>query len=121
MTGGVNLHLIVGNLGDDPEYQELPGGRQLCTFAVATNEHFKTRDGTHRDWVEWHHVSVWGRQANTCRQQLRKGSLVFVRGAVRTRQWQEQGEAQVRKEIVAEWVTFLGSRGTETIAGDATS
>lgn len=103
--------MIYGNLTRDPELRSLPSGGQVASFSVATNRVFKKPDGTKQESTEFHNVVVFGRQAETSAQYLKKGSPVYVEGRIQTRSWDagEKGK-QYRTEIVAERVQF-GPRG----------
>lgn len=107
----INKAMVYGNLTRDPELRSLPSGGQVCSFSVATNRVFKKADGSKQEAAEFHNIVVFGRQAETCAQYLKKGSPVFVEGRIQTRSWDspEKGK-QYRTEIVAERVQF-GPRG----------
>lgn len=108
----INKAMLYGNLTRDPELRSLPSGGQVCSFSVATNRVFKKADGTKQESTEFHNIVVFGRQAETCAQYLKKGSPAYVEGRIQTRSWEspEKGK-QYRTEIVAERVQF-GPRGT---------
>jgi len=108
----INKAMIYGNLTRDPEARALPSGGQVASFSVATNRVFKKADGTKQESTEFHNVVVFGRQADTVVQYLKKGSPVFIEGRLQTRSWEagEKGK-QYRTEIIAERVQF-GPRGT---------
>ncbi|MBP7770379.1 MAG: single-stranded DNA-binding protein [Candidatus Pacebacteria bacterium] len=105
----MNKVILYGNLTRDPELKNLPSGMQVASFGVATNRRVK-KDEQWTDVPEFHNVVVFGRQAETSAQYLKKGSSVLVEGRIQTRSWDspEKGK-QYRTEIVAESVTF-GSR-----------
>lgn len=107
----MNKVILYGNLTRDPELKSLPSGMQVASFGVATNRRVK-KDEQWTDVPEFHNVVVFGRQAETSAQYLKKGSSVLVEGRIQTRSWDspEKGK-QYRTEIVAESVTF-GSRGS---------
>jgi single-strand DNA-binding protein len=108
----VNKVILVGNLGRDPEIRYLPSGQTVASFSVATTERFKGRDGQMRDQTEWHNVVVYGKQAETCGQYLKKGRQVYIEGRLTTRQWEAKDGSgkRSRTEIVALRVQFLGGR-----------
>ncbi len=117
----INKAFIYGNLTRDPETRALPSGGQVSSFSVATNRVFRKADGTKQEQVEYHNVVVFGRQAETCAQYLRKGSGVFVEGRLQTRSWDGEKGKQYRTEIIAERVQF-GPRSTapSSTGGDRT-
>ncbi len=102
----LNKAMVYGNLTRDPEVRALPSGGQVCSFSVATNRVFKKADGSKQEQVEYHNVVVFGRQAETCGQYLKKGSPAFVEGRLQTRNWEGEKGKQYRTEIVAERVQF---------------
>lgn len=103
----INKVMIYGNLTRDPELRALPSGGNVASFGVATNRVFKKADGTKQEATEFHNVVVFGRQAETCAQYLKKGSPAYVEGRLQTRSWDspEKGK-QYKTEIVAERVQF---------------
>src|SRR3989344_5345987 len=103
----INKAMVFGNLTRDPEARALPSGGQVCSFSIATNRIFKKADGTKGEQVEFHNIVVFGRQAETCAQYLRKGSSAYVEGRLQTRSWEKEGAGkQYRTEIVADTVQF---------------
>ncbi|MDP4020861.1 MAG: single-stranded DNA-binding protein [Candidatus Adlerbacteria bacterium] len=117
----INKIFLYGNLTRDPELRTLPSGGQVASFGLATNRVFKKADGSKQESTEFHNIVVFGRQAETVAQYLKKGSSVFVEGRIQTRSWEsaEKGK-QYRTEIVAERVQF-GPRagGPSTGSGQA--
>src|SRR5882757_8285420 len=103
----INHVLIFGNLTRDPELRALPSGMNVVNFSVATNRTFKDRDGKKQEQTDFHNIVVFGRQADTVNQYLKKGSSVFVEGRIQTRSWEgKEGEKKYRTEIVADRVQF---------------
>ncbi len=105
----LNKALIIGNLTRDPELKSLPSGVQVTTFSVATNRVYKDKDGNKQESAEFHNIVVFGRQAETSAQYLKKGSNVLIEGRLQTRSWEQDGQKRYRTEIVADRVQF-GSR-----------
>ena len=106
----MNKVILFGNLTRDPEVKSLPSGAQVASFGVATNRRVK-KDERWEDVPEFHNVVVFGRQAETSAQYLKKGSQALIEGRIQTRSWDKDGVKQYRTEIVAERVQF-GSRGS---------
>jgi len=103
----VNKCTIVGRLGADPELRYTPSGTAVANFRVATNESWKNKEGKSQTRVEWHRIVVWGRQAETSAEYLKKGSEVFIEGRLQTREWVDK--EQVKRyvtEVVAQRVQF---------------
>jgi single-strand DNA-binding protein len=105
--------IIVGNLGKDPEMKYLPDGNPVTSFTVATSRKMKGEKET-----AWFHVSVWGKQAESCNQYLGKGSKVLVEGALkadaqgnpRTYEKKDGGGWAASFEVTADTVRFLSGK-----------
>lgn len=113
----LNKALVIGNLTRDPELRSLPSGVQVASFGVATNRVYKDKNGVKQESADFHNIVVFGRQAETVSQYLRKGSSVLVEGRMQTRSWDSpDGKKNYRTEIVADRVQFgprnAGSAGT---------
>ena len=107
----INKALLYGNLTRDPELKSLPSGSSVATFSLATNRVWKDKDGNKQESTDFHNVVVFGKQAETVSQYLRKGSSAFVEGRMVTRSWDAQdGTKKYRTEVVADRVQF-GPRG----------
>ena len=103
----LNKALIIGNLTRDPEQRSLPSGVQVSSFSVATNRVYKDKNGARQESTDYHNVVVFGRQAETVSQYLRKGASVLVEGRMQTRSWDgPDGKKNYRTEIVADRVQF---------------
>lgn len=103
----LNKALVIGNLTRDPELRALPSGIQVASLSVATNRVWKDKNGVRQESADYHNVVVFGRQAETAAQYLRKGSSVMVEGRMQTRSWDGQdGQKKYRTEIVADRVQF---------------
>lgn len=105
----LNKAFVIGNLTRDPELKSLPSGVQVASMSVATNRVWKDKDGNRQEDTEYHNVVVFGRQAETSAQYLKKGASVLVEGRLQTRSWEADGQKKYRTEIVADRVQF-GSR-----------
>lgn len=120
----LNKAFIAGNLTRDPELRALPSGANVCTFGVATNRVWYNQNREKQEATEFHNIVVFGRQAETCAQYLKKGSGVLVEGRLQTRSWDKDGHKQYRTEIVADRVQFGaragggGERAQEVKGGD---
>src|SRR3989344_6025496 len=108
----INKAFIFGNLTRDPELRAMPSGMNVCSFSVATNRVFTGRDGKKQEQTEFHNMVVFGRQADTVAQYMKKGSSAFIEGRLQTRNWDDKtsGEKKCRIEIMAERVQF-GPKG----------
>ena len=103
----LNKVMLIGRLGQKPELKQLSNGEAMTRLNVATSKSF-ARNGVREESTEWHSVAVFGKQAETCVRYLDKGRLVYVEGALRSRQWKgKDGAERQDREIRAENVTFL--------------
>jgi single-strand DNA-binding protein len=104
----INKAILFGNLTRDPELRALPSGMNVVNFSIATNRVFKDKDGKKQEQTDFHNVVVFGRQADTVNQYLKKGSSVFVEGRMQTRSWDDKktNEKKYRTEVVADSVQF---------------
>ena len=117
--------ILVGNLGRDPEMRYTPGGQAVTNLSVATNRRYTDNSGETRDETVWFRVSVWGKQAESCNQYLRKGRQVLVEGRLsgdengNPKIWNAQdGTPRASFEVRAITVQFLGSRDEGNLGGD---
>lgn len=96
MAGSVNKVILVGNLGRDPEVRHGQDGTKIVTLNLATSENWKDRNsGERREKTEWHRVVIFNdRVAEVAERYLRKGSKVYVEGALQTRKWTDQSGAE---------------------------
>jgi len=103
----LNKAILIGNLTRDPELKTLPSGAAVCSFSLATNRVWKDKDGAKQESTDYHNVVVFGRQAETSAQFLKKGQSVLVEGRIQTRSWDDKdGTKKYRTEIVADRVQF---------------
>lgn len=112
--------ILVGNLGRDPEMRYTPSGQAVTNLNVATNRTYTDNSGNQVKQTVWFRISVWGKQAESCNQYLRKGRQVLVEGRLNgdengnPRIWTGQdGSPRASYEVTAETVRFLGSRGDD--------
>ena len=107
----LNKMLLIGNLTKDPEVRYLPSGKAVATLRVASTEKYKTSTGESKEDTLFVDCVVFGRQAETSAQYLKKGRPVFVEGRLRIRDYDARDGSKRRAvEVVANRVQFLGSR-----------
>jgi single-strand DNA-binding protein len=122
----INKVLLYGNLTRDPEQKALPNGTAVTNFSLATNRTYKDANGARQEQVEYHNIVVFGRQAETSAQYLKKGQGVMIEGRISTRSWDDKttGEKKYRTEIIADAVQFGpksgGSTSSEGFTGNPT-
>jgi len=99
---GVNKAIIVGNVGKDPETRFLPNGGAVTNLTIATSESWKDKQtGEAKEKTEWHRVVIFGKLAEIAGEYIKKGSKLYIEGALQTRKWtNQQGQDQYTTEIV---------------------
>jgi len=124
MARGINKVILIGNLGQDPEARYMPSGGAVTNLSIATSETWTDKQtGQPKERTEWHRVVFFNRLAEIAAEYLRKGSKVYIEGALRTRKWQDKstGADRYTTEIVAGELQMLDSRGAEGGQAGATS
>ena len=117
---GVNKVILVGNLGADPEVRQLPSGEPVVNLRVATSESWRDKNsGERTEKTEWHRVVIFNENlAKVAEKYLRKGSKVYLEGALQTRKWtNKEGQEQYSTEVVLQKfrgeLVMLDGRGAE--------
>jgi single-strand DNA-binding protein len=118
MAGSVNKVILIGNVGQDPEIRSMQSGDKVASFSVATSESWKDKtSGEKKEKTEWHRVSVWNQGlVKVIESYVKKGSKVYLEGALETRKWQDKdGNDKYTTEVVLRAyrgeLTLLDSRG----------
>ena len=115
----LNRVFLMGNLTRDPEVRYAPSGDAVGDLQMAVNRKYKSRDGQDREETCFVGVVVWGRQAETCAEYLRKGSPLLVEGRLQYDQWEKEGQKFSRLRVRASRVQFMGSpKGAEFRDGE---
>jgi single-strand DNA-binding protein len=124
MAGSVNKVILVGNLGRDPEIRSTQDGMRIANLAVATSESWRDRvSGERKERTEWHRVVIFNeRLAEIAEKYLKKGSKVYVEGALQTRKWTDNsGQERYTTEVVLQRfrgeLTMLDGAGSARGAG----
>ncbi|MDP9196155.1 MAG: single-stranded DNA-binding protein [Pseudomonadota bacterium] len=117
MAGSVNKVILVGNVGKDPEIRTMQNGGRVASFSIATSESWKDKNtGERREKTEWHRIAVYSDAlVGIIERFVRKGSKLFVEGALETRKWTDQsGQERYTTEVVLKQfrgeLTLLDSR-----------
>ena len=104
----LNRIQLIGYLGKDPESKYTPTGRRVTDFPIAITQRWKDEAGETKEHTEWVQIEAWGRLAEICHEYLRKGSLVYVDGRLKTDRYEDQsGETRYFTKVVAQTVQFL--------------
>ena len=114
MAGSINKVVLVGNLGRDPEVRHTTSGTKIVHLSVATSDSWRDKNGERQEKTEWHRVVIFNTNlADFAERALKKGSKVYVEGALQTRKFTDSsGAEKFTTEIV------LGSFRGELIALD---
>jgi single-strand DNA-binding protein len=87
---GINRVILVGNLGKDPDLRTLDGGTPVVKMSLATTEIYRLKDGSSQVQTAWHQVVAWRGLASLAGQYLHSGSLVYIEGKIRYRQFEDR-------------------------------
>jgi len=102
---------LVGNLGADPEIKEMPSGRKLAKFSIATNETFKKTTGEQVTETQWHNLIAWGKTAEIVEKYLNKGQEVSIEGKLTNRTWEDaEGNKKYMTEVVVNELLMTGKK-----------
>lgn len=112
---GFNKVILIGNLTRDPEYKQLASGQAVCRLGLATNRQFRNKQtGNMTQEVCYIDIDVWGPQAESCRQYLKKGRPVLVEGRLKLDSWEDQqGQSRNKHTVVADRIVFLSSNAND--------
>ncbi len=103
MAGSVNKVILIGNLGRDPEVRNSQNGDKIVTLNLATSESWKDRQsGERKEKTEWHRVVIFNPNlADIAERYCKKGSKLFIEGALQTRKWTDKdGNEKYTTEVV---------------------
>lgn len=109
---GVNKVILVGNIGKDPETRYMPNGDAVTNITLATSESWKDKNtGEQKELTEWHRVTFYRKLAEIVAEYVKKGSKLYVEGALRTRSWEQDGVKRYATEIIASEMQMLDGKG----------
>lgn len=109
----LNRVQMIGYLGKDPDSKFTPTGKKVAQFSIAISNRWKSSDGEIREHTEWVNVEAWGRLGEICQEYLRKGSLVFVEGRLKTDKYESDGENRYFTKVVALSMQMLDRKPSE--------
>ena len=96
----LNRVQLIGRLGKDPESKFTPTGKKVVHFSVAISNRWKNKEGQSQEYTEWVNVEAWGRLGEVCQEYLKKGSLVFVEGRLKTDKYESEGENKYYTKVI---------------------
>ena len=109
----LNRVQLIGYLGKDPESKFTPTGKKVTQFSVAISNRWKSKEGDSKEYTEWVNIEAWGRLGEVCNEYLKKGSLVFVEGRLKTDRYEDKGETRYFTKIVALAMQMLDRKPSE--------
>jgi single-strand DNA-binding protein len=107
----LNRVQLIGHLGKDPESRFTPTGKKVAQFSIAISQRWKS-GGETKEYTEWVNVEAWGRLGEVAQQYLKKGSLVYLEGHLKTDKYEdkEKGETKYYTKVVALLMQFLDKK-----------
>lgn len=107
----VNKVVLICTLGKDPEMRQTQNGNAICNLSAATSRKYKDAQGNAQEETEWHRISLFGKMAELSGQYLKKGSMVYIEGRLRTRKYKDKdGIDRYVTEIIGEHLQFLDKK-----------
>ena len=104
----LNKVLLIGNVGKAPEIKGQEGANKVAIITLATSERYTDRSGEKKEETEWHTVVAYGRLADVTERFIKKGSLLFIDGKIRTRKWTDRdGGTRYSTEVLASNIQML--------------
>lgn len=125
MSGSVNKVILIGNVGADPEIRRTQSGTPIANMRIATSETWRDRNsGERKEKTEWHAVVIFSEGlCKLVEQYVKKGSKLYLEGALQTRKWQDQsGNDRYSTEVVLQGfncaLTLLDGRKSDEVPAD---
>jgi single-strand DNA-binding protein len=109
----LNRVQLIGRLGKDPESKFTPTGKRVAHFSVAISNRWKSKEGEMKEYTEWVNVETWGRLGEVCQEYLKKGSLVFLEGRLKTDKYEDKGENKYFTKVVALSMQMLDRKSND--------
>ena len=118
----LNRVQLIGRLGKDPESKYTPTGKKVAHFSLAVSQRWKTSTEM-KEYTEWVNIEAWGRLGEVCQEYLKKGSLVYLEGRLKTEKYEDKGDTKYFTKVVALSLQFLDKKDKDepvlTIEEDA--
>ena len=111
----LNRVQLIGRLGKDPDGKFTPTGKQVTHFSLAVTNRWKSKDGETKEYTEWINIEVWGRLGEVCKEYLKKGSLVYLDGRLKTDRYEDKGETKYFSKVVALQMQMLDRKPAEDL------
>ena len=108
----LNRVQLIGYLGKEPEGRFTPNGKKVAHFSLAISQRRKSGSET-KEYTEWVNVEAWGRLGEIAQQYLKKGSLVYIEGRLKTDKYEDKGETKYFSKVIALMMQFLDKKSAE--------
>ena len=105
----LNRVQLIGYLGKEPESRFTPNGKKVAHFSLGITQRWKSGNET-KEYTEWVNVEAWGRLGEIAQQYLKKGSLVYIEGRLKTDKYEEKGETKYFSKVIALMMQFLNKK-----------
>lgn len=115
MAKSINVVMLLGNVGNDPEVRSTASGVRVATLSLATSQQWTDARGEKQEKTQWHRLVVWGNNkggglADVVEKYVSKGDKLHVTGAIEYKQWQDKdGQTRYSTEIKVSDLVLLGS------------
>ena len=106
----LNRVQLIGRLGRDPESKFTPTGKKVTHFSLAVSNHWKDKNGETKESTDWVNIEAWGRLGEVCQEYLKKGSLVYLEGRLKTDKYEDKGETRYFTKVVVQTLQVLDKR-----------
>ena len=107
----VNKVILLGHVGKDPEIRHMDNNLVMARFSLATTERWNSKEGNRLEHTEWHNIVMWRSLAEVAEKYIRKGSLLFIEGKIRYRNYEDKdGNKRFSVDVVADAMHILGSK-----------
>jgi single-strand DNA-binding protein len=109
----LNRVQLIGYLGKEPESRFTPNGKKVAHFSLGISQRWKSGNET-KEYTEWVNVEAWGRLGEIAQQYLKKGSLVYIEGRLKTDKYEDKGgETKYFSKVIALMMQFLDKKSAE--------
>jgi single-strand DNA-binding protein len=105
----LNRVQLIGRLGKEPDGRFTPTGKQVVNFSLAVSNRWKS-GGETKEYTEWVNIESWGRLGEICLEYLKKGSLVYIEGRLKTDRYETEGETKYFTKVVATTMQMLDKK-----------
>jgi len=106
----LNRVQLIGYLGKEPESRFTPNGKKVVHFSLGVTQRRKSGNET-KEYTEWVNVEAWGKLGEIASKYLKKGSLVYIEGRLKTDKYEDKGgETKYFSKVVAQLMQFLDKK-----------